>query len=220
MREDLAQKTERRMAVMDPIKLVIDNYPAGQSEVLQTENGSDEAHGTRGITFSRELFIQREDFMIDPPKKFFRLFVGGEVRLKSAYIVRCTGYETDENGVVTTVHCDYDPETKSGGAGAERKVKGTLHWVDAQNASPAEFRLYDYLLDEREGEGLDFSERVNPDSLIVKTGYIERALDTAAVGDSFQFIRVGYFRKDEDSAEIPVFNRIVGLRDSWAKQKQ
>ena len=217
VREDLAAKTERRMAVMDPIKLVIDNYPENETELLETENG--DGFGSRNISFSRELYIQSDDFMIDPPKKFFRLFVGGEVRLKSAYIVKCTGFEQDENGNVTVVHCEYDPETKSGCAGADRKVKGTLHWVDAANCVKAEFRLYDYLLDEREGEGLDFSERVNPDSLIKKNGFIEKSLESAAVGDSFQFIRDGYFRKDEDSTdELPVFNRIVGLRDSWAKQ--
>lgn len=217
VREDLAAKTERRMAVMDPIKLVIDNYPENETELLETENG--DGFGSRNISFSRELYIQSDDFMIDPPKKFFRLFVGGEVRLKSAYIVKCTGFEQDENGNVTVVHCEYDPETKSGCAGADRKVKGTLHWVDAANCVKAEFRLYDYLLDEREGEGLDFSERVNPDSLIKKDGFIEKSLESAAVGDSFQFIRDGYFRKDEDSTdELPVFNRIVGLRDSWAKQ--
>ncbi len=217
VREDLAAKTQRKMAVMDPIKLIIDNYPEGQSELLKTENGSDEEAGSRQVSFSRELYIQSEDFMIDPPKKFFRLFVGGEVRLKSAYIVKCTGYDIDEAGNVVAVHCEYDPETKSGGSGADRKVKGTLHWVDANNCVEAEFRLYDYLLDEREGEGLDFSERVNPASLIVKKGYLEKSLEDALVGDSYQFIRVGYFRKDEDSAEIPVFNRIVGLRDTWAK---
>lgn len=217
VREDLAAKTERRMAVMDPIKLVIDNYPENETELLETENG--DGFGSRNISFSRELYIQSDDFMIDPPKKFFRLFVGGEVRLKSAYIVKCTGFEQDENGNVTVVHCEYDPETKSGCAGADRKVKGTLHWVDAANCAKAEFRLYDYLLDDREGEGLDFSERVNPDSLIKKDGFIEKSLESAAVGDSFQFIRDGYFRKDEDSTdELPVFNRIVGLRDSWAKQ--
>lgn len=217
VREDLAAKTMRKMAVLDPIRLIIDNYPAGESETLKTENHSDESFGSRDVTFSRELYIEREDFMIDPPKKFFRLFVGGEVRLKSAYIVKCTSFKADENGVVYEVHCEYDPETKSGGAGADRKVKGTLHWVDANNCIPAEFRLYDYLLDEREGENLDFSERVNPDSLIVKQGVVERSLADAAVGDSFQFIRMGYFRKDEDSGEKPVFNRIVGLRDTWAK---
>ena len=217
VREDLAAKTERRMAVMDPIKLVIDNYPENETELLETENG--DGFGSRNISFSRELYIQSDDFMIDPPKKFFRLFVGGEVRLKSAYIVKCTGFEQDENGNVTVVHCEYDPETKSGCEGADRKVKGTLHWVDAANCAKAEFRLYDYLLDDREGEGLDFSERVNPDSLIKKDGFIEKSLESAAVGDSFQFIRDGYFRKDEDSTdELPVFNRIVGLRDSWAKQ--
>ncbi len=218
VREDLMDKTDRKMAVMDPIKLIIDNYPENVSEVLLTENGGDETKGSREITFSRELYIQSEDFMIDPPKKFFRLFVGGEVRLKSAYIVKCVGYDTDENGKVTAVHCEYDPDTKSGCAGADRKVKGTLHWVDANNSIPCTFRLYDFLLDDREGEGLDFSERVNPDSLIVKNGFIEKSLENANVGDSFQFIRVGYFRKDEDSTdEMPVYNRIVGLRDSWAK---
>ncbi len=216
VREDLAQKTMRKMAVMDPIKLVIDNYRG--SEMLPTENHSDEAFGTREISFSGELYVQREDFMIDPPKKFFRLFVGGEVRLKSAYIVKCTGYETDENGNVTVVHCEYDPETKSGCAGADRKVKGTLHWVDANNCVPCVFRLYDYLLDEREGEGLDFSERVNEHSLIELAGFAESSLKDASVGESFQFIRNGYFRKDEDStSEKAVFNRIVGLRDTWAK---
>ena len=221
VREDLAQKTEHRMGVMDPIKLIIDNYPEGKTELLPTESMGGEDDVPRMISFSKELYIQSEDFMIDPPKKFFRLFVGGEVRLKSAYIVKCTSYKTDENGSVTEVHCEYDPETKSGCAGADRKVKGTLHWIDAANAVPAEFRLYDYLLDEREGEGLDFSERVNPDSLIVKQGFVEASLKDAEVGDSYQFIRVGYFRKDEDStAELPVFNRIVGLRDSWAKQNK
>jgi len=218
VREDLANKTQRKMAVMDAIKLIIDNYPENKTEILTTENGGEEADGVREISFSRELYIQSDDFMVEPPKKFFRLFVGGEVRLKSAYIVKCIGYDTDENGKVTAVHCEYDPETKSGMAGAERKVKGTIHWVDTNNCLPCEFRLYDYLLDEREGEGLDFSERVNPDSLKVLNGYIERSLESAKIGDSFQFIRDGYFRKDEDSTdENAVFNRIVGLRDSWAK---
>ncbi len=217
VREDLAAKTMRRMAVMNPIKLIIDNYPEN-SEVLLTENHSDEAFGQREITFSRELYIERDDFMIDPPKKFFRLFVGGEVRLKSAYIVKCVGYDTDEQGNVVAVHCQYDPETKSGGAGADRKVKGTLHWVDANNCEKAEFRLYDYLLDERDGEGIDFSERVNPDSLKVLAGFTEKNLKNANVGDAFQFIRNGYFRVDEDSTEDKkVYNRIVGLRDTWAK---
>lgn len=219
VREDLADKAERRMAVMDPIKLIIDNYPENTIELLETESTADGS--VRNVSFSRELYIQREDFMIDPPKKFFRLFVGGEVRLKSAYIVKCVGYDTDEKGEVTAVHCEYDPETKSGCAGADKKVKGTLHWVDATSCTPAKFRLYDYLLDEREGEGLDFSERVNPDSLIEKDGFAENALENAPVGASFQFIRNGYFRKDEDSTDaLPVFNRIVGLRDSWAKQNK
>lgn len=221
VREDLSTKTLRKMAILDPIKLVIDNYPEGQSELLTTENGADETFGTREISFSRELYIQAEDFMIDPPKKFFRLFVGGEVRLKSAYIVKCTGYDTDDKGNVTVVHVEYDPQTKSGMPMADRKVKGTLHWVDANNCVPFEARLYDYLLDEREGEGLDFKERVNENSLIVKNGYLEKSLETANIGDSFQFIRVGYFRCDEDRTEDKlVFNRIVGLRDTWAKMNK
>ncbi len=221
VREDLSTKTLRKMAILDPIKLVIDNYPEGQSELLTTENGADETFGTREISFSRELYIQAEDFMIDPPKKFFRLFVGGEVRLKSAYIVKCTGYDTDYKGNVTVVHVEYDPQTKSGMPMADRKVKGTLHWVDTNNCVPFEARLYDYLLDEREGEGLDFKERVNENSLIVKNGYLEKSLETANIGDSFQFIRVGYFRCDEDSTEDKlVFNRIVGLRDTWAKMNK
>ncbi len=221
VREDLSTKTERKMAIIDPIKLVIDNYPENTSELLTTENGAEEANGTREISFSRELYIQAEDFMIDPPKKFFRLFVGGEVRLKSAYIIKCVGYDTDENGNVTCVHAEYDPQTKSGMPMADRKVKGTLHWVDANNCVPFEARLYDYLLDEREGEGLDFKERVNENSLIVKEGFLEKSLENAKVGDSFQFIRVGYFRMDEDSTEDKlVFNRIVGLRDTWAKMNK
>ncbi len=221
VREDLSTKTLRKMAILDPIKLVIDNYPEGQSELLTTENGADETFGTREVSFSRELYIQAEDFMIEPPKKFFRLFVGGEVRLKSAYIVKCTGYDTDDKGNVTVVHAEYDPETKSGMPMADRKVKGTLHWVDANNCVPFEARLYDYLLDEREGEGLDFKERVNENSLVVKEGYLEKSLETANIGDSFQFIRVGYFSCDEDSTkEKLVFNRIVGLRDTWAKMNK
>ena len=220
VREDLSTKTQRKMAILDPIRLVIDNYPENTTEYLTTENGADETFGTREISFSRELYIQSEDFMVDPPKKFFRLFVGGEVRLKSAYIVKCTGYDTDEFGNVTVVHAEYDPETKSGMPMADRKVKGTLHWVDANNCVPFEARLYDYLLDEREGEGLDFAERVNESSLIVKGGFLEKSLENAKAGDSFQFIRVGYFRCDEDSNEKLVFNRIVGLRDTWAKMNK
>lgn len=218
VREDLAASTLRRMAVMDPVKLIIDNYPEGTSEALPTENGADEASGTHEVTFSRELYIEREDFMLDPPKKFFRLFIGGEVRLKSAYIITCTHVLQDEAGNVTEIHCTYDADTRSGGPNSGKKVKGTLHWVNAADCTPAEFRLYDFLLDEREGQDLDFSERMNPASLLRKQGYASRVLDSAAAGESFQFIRLGYFRKDEDSTqEKPVFNRIVGLRDTWAK---
>jgi len=218
VREDLAAHTQRRMAVVDPIKLIIDNYPEGAAELLPTDNGQDPACGTHDVSFSRELYIERDDFMLDPPKKFFRLFVGGEVRLKSAYILVCQSVVQDENGDATEVHCTYDPTTLSGGPNSGKKVKGTLHWVNAADCTPAEFRLYDYLLDEREGQDLDFTDRMNPASFIAKQGYISKVLDNAEVGDSFQFIRLGFFRKDEDSTESkPVFNRIVGLRDTWAK---
>jgi len=216
VREDLAANTERRMAVVDPIKLIIDNYPIGQSEIFETENGSEETSGTHKISLSRELYIEREDFMLEPPKKFFRLFVGGEVRLKSAFIIKCESVVQDEQGNVTEIHCTFDPESRSGSANSGKKVKGTLHWVNAADCTPCEFRLYDYLLDEN--EGADFTERMNENSLIIKQGYIEQELNNANIDESFQFIRLGYFRKDEDSTnEKPVFNRIVSLRDTWAR---
>ena len=220
VREDLNEKALRRMAVVDPIKLVITNFEGTRDVEIENHNAKEEL-GKRTVSFSRELYIEREDFMIDPPGKFFRLAPGREVRLKGAYIIKCTGYDTDEQGNVTCVYAQHDPLSFSGMEGANRKVKGTLHWLDAKTAVPAEFRLYDYLLDDRDGEDLDFSERYNPDSLIVKQGFCESAAASAEVGETFQMVRVGYFRKDEDStSEKPVFNRVVGLKDSWAKQQK
>ena len=220
VREDLNEKTLRRMAVIDPVLVEITNFDGEQTTYLENHNAHEEL-GKRAVAFTRELYIEREDFMIDPPSKFFRLAPGREVRLKGAYIIKCTGCDTDENGQVSKIYATYDPESFSGMEGANRKVKGTLHWVSAKYALPAEFRLYDYLLDDRDGEGLDFSERVNPNSLTVKQGWCEPALAEAEVGDTFQFVRMGYFRKDEDSwEEKPVFNRVVGLKDSWAKAQK
>ncbi len=219
VREDLNEKALRRMAVVDPIKLVITNFEGERDVEIENHNAKEEL-GKRAVSFSNELYIEREDFMIDPPGKFFRLAPGREVRLKGAYIIKCTGYDTDDQGNVTCVYAQHDPLSFSGMEGANRKVKGTLHWLDAKTAIPAEFRLYDYLLDDRDGEDLDFSERYNRQSLIVKQGFCEKAAAEAEVGQTFQMVRVGYFRKDEDSTnERPVFNRVVGLKDSWAKQR-
>ena len=156
--------------------------------------------------------------MLDPPNKFFRLAPGREVRLKGAYIIKCENVLLNDDGSIRCIECTYDPETRSGMPGADRKVKGTLHWVNARDCSPAEYRLYDYLLDDREGQELDFTERMNPNSLTVKHGFCERALAQEEIGTTYQLVRMGYFRKDEDStAELPVFNRVVGLKDTWAK---
>ncbi|MBR3751110.1 MAG: glutamine--tRNA ligase/YqeY domain fusion protein [Clostridia bacterium] len=219
LREDLNEKALRRMAVVDPVKLVITNFEGSREVEIENHNAKEEL-GKRTLSFSNELYIEREDFMIDPPSKFFRLAPGREVRLKGAYIIKCTGYDTDPEGNVTCIYAEHDPLSFSGMEGANRKVKGTLHWLDAKAAVPTEFRLYDYLLDDRDGEDLDFSERYNKNSLTVKHGFCEPAAANAEVGDTFQMVRVGYFRKDEDStSEKPVFNRVVGLKDSWAKQR-
>ena len=219
VREDLNEKSLRRMAVIHPLKLVITNYPEDKKEYVSIENHNLKPElGTRSIAFTRELYIEQEDFMENPPGKFFRLAPGREVRLKGAYIIKCERAVKDENGDILYVECTYDPDTLSGMPGSERKVKGTLHWLSALECAPAQFRLYDYLLDDRDGEDIDFSERLNENSLVIANGYIEPALAQAQVGESFQFVRMGYFRKDEDStAELSVFNRIVGLKDSWAK---
>ena len=217
VREDLNTHAHRMMAVLDPIRLVVENWPEGKTEAVAMENlPSDPAAGSRTLTFSRELYIQREDFSYDPPKKYFRLKPDGEVRLKGAYIVKCTRYETDEAGNVTTVYCTYDPESHSGEG--QRKVKGTLHWLSKEDAVPAEFRLYEDLLlpETPENAQLDFTQRLNPDSMVKKQGFVEPALAACAPGCRYQFMRVGYFCSDLDhTPAAPVFNRIVGLKDSF-----
>lgn len=215
LRDDLKPTAPRRMAVLDPIELVIENYPEGKSETLTIANNAEnEALGTREITFSKHVYIERDDFAIVPPPKYKRLSPGKEVRLMGAYIVKCTGYETDEEGNVTRVLCTYDEDSASGTGG--RKVKGVLHWVDKNTAVDAEVRLYENLV--LEGEG-DFTQRINPNSLSVRHAKVEASLSDAAVQDSFQFIRIGYFCADPDGKPgAPVFNRSVGLKDSWAKQ--
>ena len=217
VREDLNAHAHRMMAVLDPIRLVVENWPEGKTEAVAMENlPGDEAAGVRTLTFGRELYIQREDFSYDPPKKYFRLKPDGEVRLKGAYIVKCTRYETDEAGNVTTVYCTYDPESHSGEG--QRKVKGTLHWLSKEDAVPAEFRLYEDLLlpETPENAQLDFTQRLNPDSMVKKQGFVEPALAACAPGSRYQFMRVGYFCSDLDhTPAAPVFNRIVGLKDSF-----
>lgn len=217
VREDLNAHAHRMIAVLDPIRLVVENWPEGKTEAVAMENlPSDPAAGSRTLTFSRELYIQREDFSYDPPKKYFRLKPDGEVRLKGAYIVKCTRYETDEAGNVTTVYCTYDPESHSGEG--QRKVKGTLHWLSKEDAVPAEFRLYEDLLlpETPENAQLDFTQRLNPDSMVKKQGFVEPALAACAPGSRYQFMRVGYFCSDLDhTPAAPVFNRIVGLKDSF-----
>ena len=224
IREDLKLKSPRLMAVLDPLKLVIDNYPEGEEEYLTAPNNMEnEALGSREIPFGRELYIEREDFMVDPPKKYKRLFVGTEVRLMNAYFVTCTGYETDENGRVTTVHCTYDPQTKGGNAPDGRKVKGTIHWVEASMAGKAQVRLYENIVDESKGvyNKEDGSLNLNPNSLTVVTAYVEPDLMKAKGYDSFQFVRNGFFCADiHDSREgAPVFNRIVSLKSSFKLPK-
>lgn len=225
IREDLKLKRARMMAVLDPIRLVIDNYPEGQIEYLEAANNlENEALGSRKIPFGRELYIEREDFMEDPPRKYFRLFVGNEVRLMNAYFVKCTGFEKDSDGNVTVVHCTYDPRTKSGSGFEERKVKGTIHWVACETAVKAVVRLYENIIDEEKGvyNEEDGSLNLNPNSLIVREAYLEPALQTAKPFESFQFVRQGYFCVDyKDSREgAPVFNRIVSLKSSFKLPKK
>lgn len=221
IREDLKLKAPRYMTVIDPIKVVLTNYPADRTEVLQADNNQEnEAMGRRGMTFSNELYIERGDFMEEPVKKFFRLAPGKEVRLKYAYIIKCDEVIKDENGEIKELHCSCDLESKSGsGVNADRKVKGTLHWVNAKDAVNMECRLYDSLLRmDGEGDDGDFLSQINPDSLIVTEGKGEAGLAAFKAGDRFQFLRRGYFIIDEDStADVLVVNRIVGLRDTWAK---
>lgn len=223
-REDLKPKATRICAIMDPIKMVVTNYPEGKSERLVTENNPDDAEaGTRELTFERELYIERGDFMEEAPKDFFRLSPNGrEVRLKSAYIVQATGCEKDADGNITTVYCTYDPNTKSGTEGGNRKVKSTINWVACADSVEAEVRLYDRLfaVEDPSASDKDFRELLNPDSLkVVRNARVESALSKAKPLDKFQFLKVGYFCVDADSTpEHLVFNRTVALKDTWAKK--
>ena len=224
VREDLKLKKSRIMAVLDPIKLVIDNYPEGQTEMLEASNNMENPElGSHQVPFERELYIEREDFMEEPPKKYFRLFPGNEVRLMHAYFVKCTGFEKDENGNVTVVHCTYDPATKAGSGFSERKVKGTIHWVPVSQAVKATVRLYENLIDEEKGVyNEDGSLNLNPNSLqVLDNCYIEPAITGAKAFDSFQFVRNGFFAVDyKDSKEDAlVFNRIVSLKSSFKLPK-
>lgn len=224
IREDLNLRASRVMAVLQPLKVTISNYPEGQVEWLDTDNNPENPDmGTRKIPFAKVIYIEQEDFMEDPPKKFFRLKPDGEIRLKSAYIIRCDEVIKNAAGEVVELHCSYDPESKSGGATAGRKVKGTSHWVSASHALEAEVRIYNHLFmtenPDDEEEGTDYKAKLNPDSLQLLTGCkVEPELAKAVQGDRFQFLRQGYFSVDLDSTpEKLVFNRIVSLRDSWAK---
>ena len=225
VRDNLNQNSPRAMAVIDPIKLIIDNYPEDKVEELEVEYHPDhEEYGKRCVPFSRELYIERDDFMIEPIKKYRRLYPGNEVRLYKAYFVTCTGYDLDENGEVCAVHCTYDPETFGVDAPDGRKVKGTIHWVSANDCIKAEVRLYDRLFtveNPSDEEGVSsFEDNLNPDSLIKKTAYVERALGATKAGDKYQFMRLGYFCTDTDSTQDNiVFNRTVALRDSFNKKK-
>lgn len=224
IREDLKPKAPRYMAVLDPIKLIIDNYPEGKTEMMDAVNNPEnEELGTRKVPFSRELYIEREDFMEEPPKKYFRMFPGNEVRLMNAYFVTCTGCVKDENGVITEVHATYDPESRGGNSPDGRKVKGTIHWVDAASAVPATVRLYENLIDEEKGVyNEDGSLNLNPNSrTILENCYLEQAFAGAKAYDAFQFVRQGFFTVDSrDSREDAlVFNRIVSLKSSYVLPK-
>ncbi len=226
VREDLNTIAPRVMAVLDPVKLVITNYPEGETEQIELINNPEQPEaGSRNIPFSRELYIERDDFMIDPPKKFFRLAPDKEVRLKGAYVIRCESYELDETGEVKTIYCTYDAETRSGTGTKNPKVKGTLHWVEVNTAVDAEVRLYDRLFNDEDPAGhkeQDALEFLNPDSLEIKTNCkLEPMLADVQPEDKFQFQRIGYFCVDKDSkAGQLVFNRTVSLRDTWAKMNQ
>ncbi|ASS73683.1 glutamine--tRNA ligase [Tumebacillus algifaecis] len=218
IREDLKLKSPRTMGVIRPLKVVITNYPEDQVEMLDAEvNPEVPEMGTKQIPFSREIYIEQDDFMEVPPAKYFRLFPGNEVRLKNAYFIKCNDVVKDENGQVVELHCTYDPETKSGSGFTGRKVKGTIHWVDAKSAVPAEFRLYQPLLTEEKEEGSDLIERMNPNSLEVVQGYVEAALQAAEPQDKFQFFRHGYFNVDPKNStpDRKVFNLIVSLKSSF-----
>ncbi len=225
IREDLKVKRPRVMAVLDPVKLIIDNYPEGQTEELEVPNNlENESLGTRKVPFSRELYIDREDFMEEPPKKYFRLFPGNEVRLMNAYFATCTSYEKDEDGKVTVIHCTYDPESRGGNSPDGRKVKGTIHWVNAATALKCTVRLYENIIDEEKGVyNEDGSLNLNPNSLTVLDNcYVEPSLKDAAAYESFQFVRQGFFTVDYKDSKpgAPVFNRIVSLKSSFVLPKK
>lgn len=226
VREHLNQVAPRVFAVLDPLKMVITNWPSGQVEKVEVVNNpEDPESGKRIVPFTGELFIERDDFMEDPPKKFFRLGPGREVRLKGAYIIKCNDFVKDENGNITEIHCTYDPETRSGGSGAQRKVKGTLHWVSTKHAVPAQVRLYDRLFLDEDPAGhkdKDFREFINPDSLqLITNAQLEPSLAETKPGEHFQFQRLGYFSVDKDSKPGKlVINRTVPLRDSWTKKNK
>ena len=226
VREDLNKTSNRMMAVLNPVKLIIDNYPEGQVEELEAINNPENPEGgSRLIQFSRELLIEREDFMENPEGKFFRLKPGGEVRLKYGYIIKCESIVKDSEGIITEIHCTYQEDTRSGMANSNKKVKGTLHWVSAAHAVPVEVRLYDRLFatetPENVEEGHDFKENLNPDSLKVITAYAESSVKNVTSGDRLQFERLGYFCVDPDTSSSKiVFNRTVALKDAWTKLKQ
>lgn len=225
VREDLNKRAIRVSAVMNPVKLVITNYPDGMTEeMVAVNNPENEADGTHTITFSKNLWIEREDFMEDAPKKFFRMTPGKEVRLKNAYIVKCTGCTKDADGNIVEIQAEYDPESKSGREGANRKVKGTLHWVSIEHCTKATVRIYDRLfnVENPSADERDFRELLNPDSMKVNENcYVEKYAAERKAGEYLQFQRIGYFMADPDStADKPVFNKTVGLKDTWAKQNK
>ncbi len=226
VREDLNKKAPRVFAVLDPVKVIIDNYPEDKVEEMEViNNPEDESQGSRMLPFSKEIYIERNDFMEDPPRKFFRMAPGREVRLKGAFIVMCNSVVKDDDGNIKEIHCTYDEETRSGGPASNRKVKGTLHWVSAKHAVDAEVRLYDRLFSDENPDGhkdKDYKEFINPDSLQVLTNCkVEPSLKDTPPTTHFQFQRLGYFCTDKDTtAEKPVFNRTVTLRDSWAKKNK
>ena len=224
IRETLKLEKKRVMAVLDPVKLVITNYPEGETEWLDAPNNlENEALGSRKLAFTKELYIEREDFMIDPPKKYFRLFPGNEVRLMNAYYVTCTGYDVDENGNVTEIRCTYDPETKNGSGKEVRKVKGTIHWISASHAVPCEVRLYENIVDEEKGVYNEDGElNLNPNSLtVIKNAFVEESLKGTTEVEQYQFVRNGFFCLDskDSKPEMPVFNRIVSLKSSYNPNK-
>ena len=225
VRDDLNKKAIRVSAVLDPVKLVITNYPEGQTEMMEAVNNpEDETAGTHGISFSKELWIERADFMEDAPKKFFRMSPGKEVRLKNAYIVMCTGCTKDADGNIVEIQAEYDPESKRGMQGSDRKVKGTLHWVNANDCVKAEVREYDrlFFVENPAADERDFHELLNPESLqIRKNCYVEPFAASMQPGQYLQFQRTGYFMADPDgNSTTPVFNKTVGLKDTWAKQNK